>query len=80
MLKKKKSKKGSEGQSTRELMGIKDITEYSIATKLGDIVFFIIKPTRLRRDEEVRLSVLHRICQTLDVNIGEVMEFLPESE
>ena len=36
--------------------------------------------TRLRRDEEVRLSVLHRICQTLDVNIGEVMEFLPESE
>lgn len=36
--------------------------------------------TRLRRDEEVRLTVLHRICQTLDVNIGEVMEFLPKSE
>lgn len=36
--------------------------------------------TRLRRDEEVRLTVLHRICQILDVNIGEVMEFLPESE
>lgn len=36
--------------------------------------------TRLRRDEEVRLTVLHRICQTLDVNIGEVMEFLPESD
>lgn len=36
--------------------------------------------TRLRRDEEVRLTVLHRICKTLDVNIGEVMEFLPESE
>ena len=36
--------------------------------------------TRLRRDEEVRLTVLHRICQTIDVNIGEVMEFLPESE
>lgn len=36
--------------------------------------------TRLRRDEEVRLTVLHRICQTLDVNIGEVMEFLPEGE
>ena len=36
--------------------------------------------TRLRRDEEVRLTVLLRICQTLDVNIGEVMEFLPESE
>lgn len=31
--------------------------------------------TRLRRDEEVTLSVLNRICITLDVNIGDVMEF-----
>lgn len=32
--------------------------------------------TRLRRDEEVTLSVLNRICVTLDVNIGDVMEFV----
>ena len=31
--------------------------------------------TRLRRDEEVMLSVLNRICIVLDVNIGDVMEF-----
>ena len=31
--------------------------------------------TRLRRDEEVTLSVLNRICVALDVNIGDVMEF-----
>lgn len=31
--------------------------------------------TRLRRDEEVTLSVLNRICAALDVNIGDVMEF-----
>ena len=35
--------------------------------------------TRLRRDEEVTLSVLNRICivldVNLDVNIGDVMEF-----
>ncbi len=31
--------------------------------------------TRLRRDEEVTLSVLNRICSTLDVNIGDIMEF-----
>ena len=31
--------------------------------------------TRLRRDEEVTLSVLKRICIVLDVNIGDVMEF-----
>ena len=35
--------------------------------------------TRLRRDEEVTLSVLNRICITLDVNIGDVMEFVPEN-
>lgn len=31
--------------------------------------------TRLRRDGEVTLSVLNRICIVLDVNIGDVMEF-----
>lgn len=36
--------------------------------------------TRLRRDEEVTLAVLHRICLALDVNIGDIMEFLPDSE
>ena len=34
--------------------------------------------TRLRRDEEVTLSVLNRMCVVLDVNIGDVMEFVPE--
>ena len=35
--------------------------------------------TRLWRDEKVTLSVPNRICSTLDVNIGDIMEFLPES-
>ena len=34
--------------------------------------------TRLRRDEEVTLSVLHKICKTLNVNIGDIMDFVPE--
>ena len=34
--------------------------------------------TRLRRDEEVTLSVLNKICQTLNVDIGDIMEFLPD--
>ena len=34
--------------------------------------------TRLRRDEEVTLSVLNKICTTLEVDIGDIMEFLPE--
>lgn len=36
--------------------------------------------TRLRRDEEVTLTVLHKICSTLNVNIGDIMEFLPEED
>ena len=37
--------------------------------------------TRLRRDEEVTLTVLHKICATLNVDIGDIMEFvLEESE
>ena len=31
--------------------------------------------TRLRRDEEVTLAGLNRICVALEVNIGDVMEF-----
>ena len=34
--------------------------------------------TRLRRDEEVTLTVLNKICATLCVDIGDIMEFVPE--
>jgi len=34
--------------------------------------------TRLRRDEEVTLAVLNKICSTLNVDIGDIMEFMPE--
>lgn len=34
--------------------------------------------TRLRRDEEVTLAVLNKICSTLNVDIGDVLEFMPE--
>ncbi len=35
--------------------------------------------TRLSRDEEVSLPVLNKICTTLDVGIGEIMEFITEN-
>ena len=34
--------------------------------------------TRLRRDEEVTLTVLYKICKTLEVDIGDIMEFFLE--
>ena len=35
--------------------------------------------TRLRRDEEVTLTVLNKICATLNVDIGDIMEMVPEN-
>lgn len=34
--------------------------------------------TKLRRDEEVSLAVLNKICAALGVNIGDIMDFVPE--
>lgn len=36
--------------------------------------------TRLRKDEEVTLSVLYRICQIVNANIGDIMDFLPDED
>lgn len=36
--------------------------------------------TKLRRDEEVSLSVLVKICTALNVNIGDIMDLIPDSE
>ena len=35
--------------------------------------------TRLRSDEEVTLTVLNKICKTREVDIGDIMEFIPEN-
>ena len=32
--------------------------------------------TKLRRDEEVTLGVLGKICRTLDVDYGDIMEYV----
>ncbi len=34
--------------------------------------------TKLNRDEEVSMTVLVKICTVLDVNIGDVMDLVPE--
>ena len=36
--------------------------------------------TKLRRDEEVSMAVLIRICTALDANIGEIMDLIPEEK
>lgn len=36
--------------------------------------------TKLNRDEEVSMTVLVKICKTLNVNIGDVMDLIPEKD
>ena len=36
--------------------------------------------TKLRRDEEVSMTVLVKICTVLDVNIGDIMDLVPVKE
>ena len=34
--------------------------------------------TKLRRDEEVSMTVLAKICKALNANIGDIMDLIPE--
>ena len=34
--------------------------------------------TKLNRDEEVTMTIINKICTALQVDIGEVMEFIPD--
>ncbi len=36
--------------------------------------------TKLRRDEPVTLSVLDKICKTLDVNYGDIVDYVPDGD
>ena len=36
--------------------------------------------TKLRKDEEVSLSVLIKICTALNANIGDIMDLIPDSD
>ena len=46
-MNRKQKKKEAREQSTRQLMGIDDFTDYGIATRMGNLVFFVIKPTNI---------------------------------
>ena len=53
----------------------KEITAVQLREKTG------IAPntmTKLRRDEEVSMTVLAKICKVLGANIGDIMDLIPE--
>jgi DNA-binding Xre family transcriptional regulator len=58
-----------------KLMIDKEISAVELREKTG------IAPntmTKLRRDEEVSMTVLVKICKVLDANIGDIMDLIPE--
>ena len=46
-MNRRQKKKDVSEQYTRQLMGIDDFTDYGIATRMGNLVFFAIKPTNI---------------------------------
>ncbi len=36
--------------------------------------------TKLRRDEEVSLTILSKICKTLHADFGDIVEYVPDAE
>ena len=54
----------------------KDMTAAQLREKTG------IAPntmTKLRRDEEVSMAVLIKICMVLNANIGDIVDLVPET-
>ena len=54
----------------------KDMTAVQLRERTG------IAPntmTKLRRDEEVSMAVLIKICAALEANIGDIMDVVPEN-
>ena len=68
-MNRKKKKSSAREQSTRQLMGIDNITDYSISTRMGDLVFFAVKPTNISVLPDAGVSA--RIYALLNVVKGQ---------
>lgn len=55
-MRKKKKQQAQQNQSTRQLLGIEGITEYSLKTASNEAVFFSIKPSNISVMSEASLS------------------------
>ena len=74
-MNRKKKKSGAREQSTRQLMGIDNITDYSIATRMGDLVFFAVRPTNISVLPDAGVSA--RIYALLNVVKGQAELEMP---
>ena len=64
--------KEKQKQSTRELIGIDDLTDYSIKTAYGELVYFIIHPTNISVLSESTVSARIYALMTVLKGIVEI--------
>jgi len=64
--------KEKQKQSTRELMGINQITDYSIKTPAGELVYFIIRPTNISVLSDASVSARIYALMTVLKGIAEI--------
>lgn len=69
---KKKQQKEKQDQSTRELIGIDEITDYSIKTSSGELVYLIIHPTNISVLSESSVSLRIYALMTVLKGIAEI--------
>ena len=72
ILRRKQKQKERQKQSTRELMGIDEITDYSLKTPYGELVYFIIHPTNISVLSESSVSARIYALMTVLKGIAEI--------
>lgn len=71
-LSRKQKQKERQKQSTRELIGIDGITDYSIKTQYGELVYFIIHPTNISVLSDENVSARIYALMTVLKGIAEI--------
>jgi len=68
----KQKQKERQKQSTRELMGIDEITDYSLKTPCGELMYYIIHPTNISVLSESSVSARIYALMTVLKGIAEI--------
>lgn len=71
-MSKNQKQKDRQKQSTRQLIGINEITDYSLKTPHGELVYFIIKPTNISVLSDANVSARIYALMTVLKGIAEI--------
>ena len=71
-MRRKQRKKEKQKESTRELIGIEEITDYSLKTPYGELIYFIIHPTNISVLSEESITARIYALMTVLKGIAEI--------